>query len=155
MNPALPVRVDFRTDAPATPVVTTIATVTTRSAFLLPGFAVVLILQTIACQQEAAVPGQLRSRITPVAEDFCEKIVPCVRNDMEERLHAEPQRRFYLQGRMTQATCVDNQVRSLAGRPDDLVILEQCNRTLAANSSCSDRLGLLKTSPCSTALGLK
>lgn len=69
-------------------------------------------------------------------------------------MQLEPQRRHYLGGRMTQAACVEAQVRSFSARPDAWKLLEQCSEVLAKQPDCTERLALLRRDPCGAAVKL-
>jgi len=63
---------------------------------------------------------------------------------MRQRLADDVQRRTYLEGRMTDAACVDERLRAIEERPDSVEAMAICTTALSETSDCKARLLLLR-----------
>lgn len=109
----------------------------------------------IGCARESPVKPATHEKHGPSAKAFCEQIVECEREEVQQRLAGDVQRRTYLEGRMTDAACIETQLRRFEERPDSVDAMVTCTDALSETSDCRVRLLLLREhADCRTALNL-
>ncbi|KAB2928623.1 MAG: hypothetical protein F9K24_21785 [Leptonema illini] len=107
------------------------------------------------CTKEPPVKPEILKKHGPAAKAFCEQIVECEREEMRQRLADDVQRRTYLEGRMTDAACIEAQLRRIEERPDSVEAMVTCTPALSEASDCKARLLLLRAhESCRSALNL-
>lgn len=101
---------------------------------------------------EAPDPA-LEARYQETAHRFCNAVVECLKEDLEQRLQAEPRKRDLFLQRMDQDLCRQGQYEKIQGLQDRMkegTILERysdCSRRLEETKDCSERLAFLKSDP--------
>jgi hypothetical protein len=107
------------------------------------------------CKKERPAKPETVTAHGPAAMAFCQQIVECEREEMRQRLADDVQRRTYLEGRMTDAACLDERLRAIEERPDSVEAMVACTTALSEASDCKARLLLLREhEDCRAALNL-
>lgn len=123
-----------------------------RTLFPIGAFSIGLL---IGCARESPVKPATHEKHGPSAKAFCEQIVECEREEVRQRLADDVQRRTYLEGRMTDAACIEAQLRRIEERPDSIDAMVTCTTALSEASDCRARLLLLREyANCRAALNL-
>ncbi|MCB1140324.1 MAG: hypothetical protein KDK23_16320 [Leptospiraceae bacterium] len=113
--------------------------------------AISLSLFFFACAEQP--DPALEKKYQETADQFCQAIVECLKEDLSEKLKDQPRKRDLFLQRMDQDLCRKGQyqkARGLQEQMDEGTILERyrsCTDALKASESCKSRLSLLKENP--------
>lgn len=97
----------------------------------------------IACRKAEPVKPATTQAFGQAAKDFCDQVVECEREEVRQVLADDVQRRTYLEGRLTEAACIEARLRRIEQVPESAEALSGCTKALSGVRHCGEKRRLL------------
>jgi len=101
---------------------------------------IVVAMLFFGCNKPTVISSKTKADFGMAARNFCEQVVPCQIEEMRLTLKDDIQRRSYIESRMTEAACTENQLRSIEVNLAIADELNRCTKVIKDSTDCKSRL---------------